>query len=216
VIGISGEGLPESRGPAFGERPHHGHRGAGDRDRQQKSEEACQRSAQRQPALRNAQRHHGRKQQRGEPGQRHAPAHRIHDATKERQNEVSGVSALQIAQVDIAEAPRQRQRVVAILLQAARIQVRQVVILRVIVGHVVDVGETQSGQSGLLEEREIGIVGQQLVSFVAERRSDRMGRGGGEFADDLPLPSLVSNIMAGPLVPRASKFITRPICLARG
>jgi hypothetical protein len=32
----------------------------------------------------------------------------------------------------------------------------------------------------------------------------------------LPLPSLVSNIMAGPLVPRASKFITRPICLASG
>ena len=62
---------------------------------------------------------------------------------------------------------------------------RQVVILRVIVGHIVDVGETQSGQPGLLEEREIGIVGQQLISFVAERRSDRMGRGGGEFADQL-------------------------------
>src|ERR1022692_1264332 len=116
MIRISGEGLPESGSLAFGERPHHRHSGAGDYDRQQKSEKSRKRSAQREPAFPDAERHDGGKQQRGEASQRHAPAHRIDDATEEREDEVSGVGALQIAEIEVAKAPRKGQRVSALLL----------------------------------------------------------------------------------------------------
>src|ERR1039458_9531799 len=126
----------------------------------------------------------GRKHDRRGRRQWHTPTHRIDNATEEREDEVSGVRALQIAEIDAAEAPRQRQGVIAFLLQAARIEMRHIVILRVVVGHIVDEGKAQSGESGLLEEREVGIVGKQLVGFVAERGSHRVRRGGGEFAYD--------------------------------
>src|SRR5882724_7370646 len=102
------------------------------------------------------------------------------------------------------------------MLQTAVVYVREIIERTVIMIEADNVSEVKSGKTRFLKNGKVCSVRQQLVdSWASEFAAGR----GAALANSLmsqPFLSLVSNIIAGPLLPRASKLRTTPKSLAQG
>src|SRR5689334_4144645 len=73
------------------------------------------------------------------------------------------------------------------MLEAALVQFAHAVKLGVIARHSIDVREIETGQTSRPEDRQVGVVRQQLIYFVSQRMRNGMRRGFGKLADQPPI-----------------------------
>ncbi len=88
---------------------------------------------------------------------------------------------------------------------------------RVVDRRAVDVGGVQPGEAPSRQERrEVGVVGQDPVDLDGEAGATGYGAAAAYTPTRAALPREVSNMIAGPVVPRASKFSATPPSAASG
>ncbi len=113
----------------------------------------------------------------------HRPTGRPPDQRELQDVEIRRVVAAARVEVGAGERARGAEEVVAVMLQSARIHVREVVERRVIPVHAADRGEVQRRNPGALEHRHVGVVRQQVVDRGEERRRVRPPDAAREAAD---------------------------------
>ena len=82
--------------------------------------------------------------------------------------QIDGVAAAQGIQVGPAQRIGQPQKIVAVLLQAARIDIFAAVQRRVVMRGVADKGKIEACDACPQERRQVGVVGQYLVDLSIE------------------------------------------------
>src|SRR6185436_20137259 len=95
------------------------------------------------------------------------PGRGVINQLRAQEVEVDVVGRPHLAQVEVAKVACQRERVGAVMLQAALVQFAYAVKLRVITRQPINVREIQPSQPILPEDRQVGLVRQQLIQFVS-------------------------------------------------
>jgi hypothetical protein len=90
--------------------------------------------------------------------------------------EVDGVARLQVVEVKLAEASRERKSIRAVVLEASLVKLFGAVERGVVARDAVGVGEVEAGCARALEDRHVRVVRQPLVDGVHERVGDRVRR----------------------------------------
>ncbi len=102
------------------------------------------------------------------------------------------------------------------MLEALAAEVLQVIQRGMVDGTVVHQGQVEPRVARLLEHSQVGVVGHLLVCHVGKGAGRGVAGGGtGKRAPARHFRGLVSNRIAGPWLPRASRLMTAPTCLAQ-
>src|SRR5215472_6390308 len=101
-----------------------------------------------------------------------------------RKREINGVAILQLREIRIAETACERKRIFPMVLEAAAVELLRIIERSVVSAPVPDKGEIEACRAGLLEHRQVRIVGHAFVNLVGERVAERVRRALREKTDE--------------------------------
>src|SRR6266571_1352823 len=126
----------------------------------------------------------GKQDYAGGDGNRPDEAAGIMQEEVSREREVDGIAILKLGEIRVAETAREGKSIFAVVLEAAAVELLRIVERGVIGAPAADEAEVETCGAGLLEHRQVRIVGHVLVNFVCERGAGRMWRGLREKTDE--------------------------------
>ena len=137
-------------------------------------------------------------------GKRQRPAGRKPRQHRSEQRDIDVIAAFERREIRLLQRARDTQHVVAMHLQRCRIEIGADVERRMVVAHIVGEGEVERRKTCADEEREIGVVRQDLVDLRVKRTRRQHGHAFGVEIDETAVAG--TRLEQKARSPRAARF----------